>query len=189
MDVEEGLEELDNTNNLLLKYDLEKEQFHFQREQQSKAEGPKRSDPQHQEEITFDEKGIMVIEERKRQRAVEEEREEETAAQQKDVLNFKKKTKSSYFFIQPKSIRSNNQVIHSNPLVQVVMSALRTSQSHTPSSSSAQRLLISASRNVQNTCLKVCSRRRRADSRGLNPGSPLPTTDLLILLIKHRKAI
>lgn len=29
MDVEEGLEELDNTNNLLLKYDLEKEQFHF----------------------------------------------------------------------------------------------------------------------------------------------------------------
>jgi hypothetical protein len=33
MDVEDGLEELDNTNNLLLKYDLEKEQFHFQREQ------------------------------------------------------------------------------------------------------------------------------------------------------------
>lgn len=70
MDVEEGLEELDNTNNLLLKYDLEKEQFHFQREQQKKTEGPKKSDQQHQDEITFDEKGIMVIEERKRQRAV-----------------------------------------------------------------------------------------------------------------------
>ncbi len=30
MDIEdEPLEDLDNTNNLLLKYDLEKEQFHF----------------------------------------------------------------------------------------------------------------------------------------------------------------
>jgi hypothetical protein len=30
MDIEgEHLEELDNTNNLLLKYDLDKEQFHF----------------------------------------------------------------------------------------------------------------------------------------------------------------
>jgi hypothetical protein len=36
MEVEENdneLQELDNTNNLLLKYDLEKEQFHFQQQQ------------------------------------------------------------------------------------------------------------------------------------------------------------
>lgn len=36
MDIEEPLEELDNTNNLLLKYDLDKEQFHFQQEQRGK---------------------------------------------------------------------------------------------------------------------------------------------------------
>jgi hypothetical protein len=34
MDIEEDdkLEQLDNTNNLLLKYDLEKENFHFEEE-------------------------------------------------------------------------------------------------------------------------------------------------------------
>ena len=36
MDIEEPLEELNNTNNLLLKYDLDKEQFHFQEEQRGK---------------------------------------------------------------------------------------------------------------------------------------------------------
>lgn len=38
METEEPLEELDNANDLLLKYDLEKEQFHFERQQQRKAE-------------------------------------------------------------------------------------------------------------------------------------------------------
>lgn len=180
MDVEDGLEELDNTNNLLLKYDLEKEQFHFQREQQRKVEGPKRSDIQHQDEITFDDKGIMVIEERKRQRAPEEEKDDEVTNQQKDVLNFKKKSKSNYNSIQPKSIRSRSLEIPSSLPVQVVICASRISPNLMPSSSSALKPSTNASRSVLNTFSRVCSRRRRADSRDSSPGSPLPT-DLLIL--------
>lgn len=50
---EERLEELDNTNNLLLKYDLEKEQFHFEKEQQRKIEAHKKAE-RNPDEITFD---------------------------------------------------------------------------------------------------------------------------------------
>lgn len=72
METEEPLEELDNANDLLLKYDLEKEQFHFERQQQRKTETEKKEERQ-KDEITFDEKGIMIIEERKRVRAQDEE--------------------------------------------------------------------------------------------------------------------
>lgn len=72
METEEPLEDLDNANDLLLKYDLEKEQFHFERQQQRKAESEKKVEHQ-KDEITFDEKGIMIIEERKRVRAQDEE--------------------------------------------------------------------------------------------------------------------
>jgi hypothetical protein len=73
MEIEgEHLEELDNTNNLLLKYDLEKEQFHFEKDQQRKIEAEKRKAERGQDEITFDDKGIMIVEDRKRQRIVNE---------------------------------------------------------------------------------------------------------------------
>lgn len=86
MDIEEEdqLEELDNTNNLLLKYDLEKEQFHFQKEQVNKKEAPEKKE-KHQDEITFDDKGFMIIEERKRPRnTTDDNEEEENNPQKKD---------------------------------------------------------------------------------------------------------
>lgn len=36
MDIQEPLEELKNDNNMLLKYDLDKEQFHFEQEKRGK---------------------------------------------------------------------------------------------------------------------------------------------------------
>jgi hypothetical protein len=122
----------------------------------------------------------MVIEERKRQRAPEEDKEEEATGQQQDVLNFKKKSKSNSFFTQLKSIRSRSPAIPSSLRVRAVIYDSRTNPSPTPSSNSAPRPSTNASRSVQNTFSKACSRRRRADSRDSSPGSPLPT-DLLIL--------
>ena len=99
MDIEEPLEELDNTNNLLLKYDLDKEQFHFKPELRGKQIVEKRP-AANTDEITFDNNGIMIIEERKRARNFNNEEEGEPAQKIPDQpLNFRKKPKRSYLFI------------------------------------------------------------------------------------------
>lgn len=128
----------------------------------------------------------MIVEERKRQRAHEEEdnEEEQTATQQKDLLNFKKKSKSNSYFTQPKSIRSNNPEIHSNPHEQAEMCVSRTSLNLMHSSSSVRRHLTSASRREQSMCLKTYSRRRKAGSRDSNPVSPAGI-DLSSLLLQE----
>lgn len=67
---------MDNENNLLLKYDLDKEQFHFQKEQRGAAPLHKKIEKS-PDEITFDDKGIMIIEERKRTKNTMEDEEAE----------------------------------------------------------------------------------------------------------------
>lgn len=106
MDIEEPLEELDH-NNLLLKYDLDKEQFHFQQEQRGKPIAEKKAAKEVPDDITFDDKGIMIIEERKRARATQDEMEQEENAAKpaEQPLNFKKKNKGKCKLIQLKSIR------------------------------------------------------------------------------------
>jgi hypothetical protein len=97
MDIEEPLEELDNTNNLLLKYDLDKEQFHFQKEQRGKPLVEKKKETT-TDEISFDSNGLMIIEERKRIRNQPGQDDDEEPANKapEQPLNFKKKNKSIY---------------------------------------------------------------------------------------------
>ena len=108
MDIEEEehLQQLDNTNNLLLKYDLEQEQFHFLKEQLNKPAAEKTAE-KNPDEITFDSNGMMIIEERKRQRITQEDQKEEPFSnmQSNNTLNVKKKAKGSSIIIQFKSIR------------------------------------------------------------------------------------
>ncbi len=105
MDIEQPLQELDNENNLLLKYDLDKQQFHFQREQRGAVPLNKKIEKS-VDEITFDDKGIMIIEERKRVKNVmEEEQAEPENKGTEQPVNFKKKAKGNLFFIQFRYIR------------------------------------------------------------------------------------
>ena len=122
MDVEQPLEQLENTNNLLLKYDLDKEQFHFQQQQRGKPIVVKKNANAPVDDITFDDKGIMIIEEHKRVReAHDEEHQQQAQKQIEQPLNFKKKTKGKFLFIQLKFIRLRNQERHIKLFEQEVM--------------------------------------------------------------------
>ena len=99
MQIEEPLEELQNNNDLLLKYDLDKEQFHFQEEQRGKPLVAKKV-VENTDEITFDNEGMMIIEERKRARTHQQNEEEQEGNLQKvpeQPLNFRKKNKGKHF--------------------------------------------------------------------------------------------
>lgn len=123
MDIQEPLEELENTNNLLLKYDLDKQQFHFQQEQRGRPIMDKKGVKSSNDEITFDDKGIMIIEERKRARTTHQDAEQEqnTVKPAEQPLNFKQKNKGNYLFIQFKSIKSKSQGLHIVQTKQEVM--------------------------------------------------------------------
>lgn len=62
---EDQLQALDNTDNLLLKYDLEKENFHFEEKKlniiNEQRNLRKQKELQKQEDVVFDEDGFMVI--------------------------------------------------------------------------------------------------------------------------------
>ena len=116
MDVEQPLEQLENTNNLLLKYDLDKEQFHFQQQQRGKPIVVKKNANAPVDDITFDDKGIMIIEEHKRVRETHDEEHQQQAQKQiEQPLNFKKKTKAEIHQIKEsgatyKTVRAGGDV-------------------------------------------------------------------------------
>jgi len=103
-----------------LKYDLEKEHFHFEEKKvnilNEQRNLRKQKEQQQREDVVFDEDGFMVVKDDfKRRRRDETEanpmEDEAKLSSANAYLNVKKKVKSNFFILfQPTlSIRSNNQ--------------------------------------------------------------------------------
>lgn len=73
---EEQLEALENTDNLLLKYDLQKENFHFEEKKlnilNEQRNLRKQKEQQQREDVVFDEDGFMVVRDDFKRRARDE---------------------------------------------------------------------------------------------------------------------
>ena len=103
---EDQLQALENTDNLLLKYDLEKENFHFEEKKlniiNEQRSIRKQKEMQREEDVVFDENGFMVVREdfKRRKREDEEEKEMEEGKEVNSYLNVKKKVKGNYRLIE-----------------------------------------------------------------------------------------
>lgn len=103
---EDQLQALENTDNLLLKYDFEKENFHFEEKKlniiNEQRSIRKQKEMQREEDVVFDENGFMVVREdfkRRKRDDEEEEKEMEEGKQVNNYLNVKKKVKGSFMLI------------------------------------------------------------------------------------------
>jgi hypothetical protein len=104
---EDQLQALENTDNLLLKYDLEKENFHFEEKKlniiNEQRSIRKQKELQKQEDVVFDENGFMVVRDdlKRRKRDEEEDKEMEEEGKQgvNNYLNMKKKVKGNFMLI------------------------------------------------------------------------------------------
>ena len=106
---QEQLQELNNTDNLLLKYDLEKENFHFEEDKLQMKSNMKKNKQvkKDDEDVTFGENGIMIVREdprRSRDPKIgnqnQKNGEEEQEPEARSFLNVKKKRKCNYSHIQ-----------------------------------------------------------------------------------------
>ncbi len=94
-------------NNLLLKYDLQKENFHFEEKRvnilNEQRNLRKQKEIEKREDVVFDEDGFMVVKEDSRRRRRDQTEENKIDEEGKETpgihhLNLKKKVKSNFLF-------------------------------------------------------------------------------------------